>query len=71
MPLKFCKTCGRPKHKGLCDLVELSDGRTVHAAKVDDPNFDVAKQVAAGEVSIVKRWKPKDGSYLQREDRIK
>lgn len=71
MPLKFCKTCGRPAHKDLCDLVELSGNRTVHASRVDDPNNDIAKAIAAGEIKIIKRWKPKGGSYLEREDKIR
>lgn len=31
---KFCKSCNRPKHHGLCNMVTLSDGRSVHADRV-------------------------------------
>lgn len=32
--MKMCRTCRRPKHRGLCDMVELTDGRIVHANRV-------------------------------------
>ena len=53
----FCSTCGRPKHKGsLCDLIELDDGRTVHASRVDKMDGDVRKQIEAKEVRVRNRW---------------
>lgn len=32
--MRVCGTCGRAKHSGLCDMVTLSDGRSVHANRV-------------------------------------
>lgn len=32
---KWCRTCGRKRHKGLCDMVELTNGRVVHSKRVD------------------------------------
>lgn len=32
--MKICQTCGRPKHKGICDMVELDDGQVVHSSRV-------------------------------------
>jgi hypothetical protein len=53
---RTCPTCGRSKHKGLCDLIELSDGRTVHASRVDGYGGDVRKEIDAGTVKVVNRW---------------
>lgn len=32
--MKICKTCGRAKHKGLCDMAELDNGHIVHASRI-------------------------------------
>lgn len=52
----FCRTCGRARHAGLCDMIELTDGRTVHANRVDDYTGDVRKQISRGEVKVKNRW---------------
>lgn len=54
--MKVCSTCGRPRHAGLCDLAELSDGRTVHVSRIDSPEGDVREQIEKGEVKVVNRW---------------
>lgn len=53
---KFCRTCNRPKHKGLCDMVTLTDGRSVHASRLDKMDGDVRVQIDKGEVKVVNRW---------------
>lgn len=55
--MKLCKTCGRAKHEGLCDLVELSDGTLVHAIRIDAYDGDVRKRIEQGEVRVVNRWR--------------
>jgi len=52
----FCSTCGRKKHNGLCDMAELSDGRTVHVDRIDAFDGDVRQQIQAGEVKVKNRW---------------
>lgn len=52
----ICRTCGRTKHKGLCDMVELSDGRTVHASRIDSYTGDVRAEIDAGSVKVRNRW---------------
>jgi hypothetical protein len=32
--MKYCSTCGRPKHKGMCDMATLENGITVHADRI-------------------------------------
>lgn len=57
----WCQFCGRPKHKGLCDLVQLSNGKTVHASRVDSYESDVHEDILSGKVKVVNRWiKKKD-----------
>jgi hypothetical protein len=53
---RICSTCGRSKHKGLCNLVTLSDGTTVHADRIDSFNGDVRARIDDGEVKVVNRW---------------
>ena len=53
---RTCSTCGRSKHEGLCDLVELTDGRTVHVNRIDSPTGDVRKEIDAGKVKVKNRW---------------
>lgn len=38
--MKYCKTCGRPKHTGLCNMATLDDGRIVHASRIKDDKVD-------------------------------
>ena len=33
--MNYCKSCGREKHKGLCDLALLSNGRVVQSKRID------------------------------------
>jgi hypothetical protein len=35
-----CKTCGYPKHKGICDMATLDNGRIVHASRIKDGLVD-------------------------------
>ena len=53
---KFCRQCGRTKHDGLCNLVTLSDGRSVHADRIDRMDGDVRAQIDKGEVKVINRW---------------
>ena len=60
MSNNFCKTCGRRKGKknhinGLCDLVVLSDGRSVHSARVEDGG-DLNEAIYRREIKIVHRY---------------
>lgn len=56
---RFCSICGRQKHKGLCDMATLSDGRIVHVGRLDYDG-DVKKEIDAGSVKVANRWiKPK------------
>lgn len=32
--MKTCRTCGRERHDGLCDLAVLDNGRTVHVSRI-------------------------------------
>lgn len=36
----MCQTCGREKHKGLCDMATLDDGRVVHASRIKNGFVD-------------------------------
>ena len=54
---KLCRLCKREKHKGLCDMAELSDGSTVHVSRLDDENSDLAKDIRDGKIKVVNRWK--------------
>jgi hypothetical protein len=57
---KFCSTCGRHAHKGLCDMATLSDGRSVHVSRLDSVKGDVKQEIDAGKVKVTNRWiKPK------------
>ena len=38
--MKMCQTCGREKHKGLCDMATLDDGRVVHASRINNGFVD-------------------------------
>lgn len=55
----WCKRCGRKKHAGLCDMVELTDGRIVHARRVDIGN-DVYQQLGKNGLKVKNRWIKKD-----------
>lgn len=66
--MKVCKTCNRPRHKGVCDMATLSDGTTVHTSRIDDPNGDVRARIEAGEVRVANRWIPKPAP--KRKDRF-
>ena len=59
----FCKDCGRPKHKGLCDMALIFDGRhgsrTVHANRLDKGG-DLHQDVEDGRVKVVNRFIKKD-----------
>lgn len=33
--MKYCRICGRPKHRGVCNMVTLVNGRSVHADRVE------------------------------------
>lgn len=52
----WCKTCGREKHKGLCDMAELSDGRIVHVSRIDSSTGDIHQEIMAGRVRVANRW---------------
>jgi hypothetical protein len=52
----FCKTCGRPKHKGLCDMAELSDGRVVHVTRIDKHDGDIRQEIERGLVKVRNRF---------------
>lgn len=54
---KLCRLCNREKHKGLCDMAELSDGSLVHVSRLDDKNSELAKQIKDGKIKVVNRWK--------------
>jgi hypothetical protein len=54
--MRFCSVCGRAKHKGLCDMIELTDGRTVHASRVDALTGDVRAEIDSGKVKVKNRW---------------
>lgn len=51
-----CRTCGRVSHKGLCNLVELSNGKIVHADRVDALNGELREAIERGDIKIVNRW---------------
>jgi len=59
-----CNRCGRRLKKGekrsthICDLVLLSDGRTVHADLVRNPESEVRKEIEAGKISVEASNKP-------------
>lgn len=38
-------------------MAELSDGALVHVSRLDDENSDLAKQIKAGKIKVVNRWK--------------
>lgn len=58
---KFCRQCGYPAHKGLCDMATLTDGITVHVSRIDNLDGDVRKRIERGEVKVTNRWiKKKD-----------
>ena len=54
--MRWCNLCGRPKHRGVCDMATLSDGRIVHVSRIDKQNGDVRQAVEAGEVKVANRW---------------
>jgi hypothetical protein len=54
--MKFCRTCGRPRHSGLCDMATLSDGRVVHVSRIDRYDGDVRQEVEQGKVKVANRW---------------
>jgi hypothetical protein len=54
--MRACHICGRPKHKGLCDMARLSDGRLVHVSRIDPYDGDVRKEIESGTVRVVNRW---------------
>ena len=67
-----CGICGRPKGKyrergqnfpdpnhteyGLCNMADLTDGRTVHVGRIDRLDGDVRAQIDKGEVKVARRW---------------
>ena len=61
---RWCKNCGRPKHKGLCNLVELSDGRLVHESRVEDYESEVHDDILMGKVKVKNRWVKKNDKKL-------
>ena len=63
---KPCRLCNRDKHKGLCDMAELSDGRTVHVSRIDDKNSELAREIKNGKIKVINRWK-KDWIKLNNE----
>lgn len=67
---RICGTCNRPIHKGrLCDMAELTDGRTVHVERIDQMNGDVRAQIERGEVKVKNRWikkKPEPKTKVRR-----
>lgn len=52
----FCSQCGRKKHRGLCDMAVLSDGRVVHVSRIDSFTGDIRKEIEAGVVKVKNRW---------------
>ena len=65
---KLCRLCKRSKHEGLCDMVELSDGRVVHATRIDQEGSALAQEIKNGKIKVVNRWK-KDWISLDGESR--
>jgi hypothetical protein len=37
-------------------MATLSDGRTVHVSRIDNPNGDVRAEIQAGNVKVANRW---------------
>lgn len=58
----FCSTCGRRSHKGLCDMITVSEPgkgtRAVHASRVD--SGDLKQDVADKRLLVVNRWIKKE-----------
>jgi hypothetical protein len=52
--MRVCRICGRERHKGLCDMATLEDGRSVHTKRID-PGGDLH-----GDVIVKNRWIKKD-----------
>jgi hypothetical protein len=61
---KTCRQCGRLAHRGLCDMVELTDGRIVHASRVDSYSGDVHEEILRGLVQVKNRWIKKNDKRL-------
>ena len=53
---KVCSGCGRPRHTGLCDMAELSDGRIVHVSRIDRQDGDIRAEIVKGQVQVRNRW---------------
>lgn len=56
--MRYCNFCGKPKHKGLCDMAKLSDGRVVHVSRIE-MGGDLHDQIG-DDLKIVNRWKKKN-----------
>lgn len=58
---KICSQCGRDRDKEHeekgCDLVTLSDGRVVHATRIDNKNGDIKQEIEEGKVKVNFRWR--------------
>jgi NMD protein affecting ribosome stability and mRNA decay len=50
--MKLCRTCGRPRHRGLCDMATLEDGKIVHVSRI--VNHGGVEYV--GTVRVRNRW---------------
>jgi hypothetical protein len=61
---KWCITCGRQKHKGLCDMVTLSDGRVMHRERIEDFTSDIHEEILQGKVKVANRWIKKNDKKL-------
>jgi hypothetical protein len=65
--MKICKTCGREKHKGLCDMAELTNGRVVHVSRIEQ-NGDIHDQLGEN-LKVKNRWrKPLGGKKGERNE---
>lgn len=53
--MKLCKTCGRARHPGLCDMAELTDGRTVHMTRLQKGG-DLYDDHMRGVFKVKNKW---------------
>lgn len=63
--MRFCSHCGRPRHKGLCNMAELTDGRVVHVSRIEKGG-DLHDKIGS-DLKVKNRWiKKSDRSKSER-----
>lgn len=64
---KWCRTCGRKKHEGICDMATLSTGVAVHVSRLERGG-ELHELIEKGKLKVTNRWrKPLEDKKKKKE----